>query len=235
MRRADRCPAPASDAALELRMTGSKAAIVIRCREVYWRIGRMQATKPTYTLGGPEVTEDLLMSMKVAMCVVIVVAVISGRVAVQSAHFLRAKTVAAADGKPRMQVTRVYSGSDGQTHAEPMDVKLSAPNQLGMEQSEELKAETTNFARFPATFFEDWHCAHARRYVITLTGRGEAEIAGGRKIPMEPGRVVLFEDMTGRGHISRALTADWTAVFVQLTRNDEASRHSRYHSNMLSY
>jgi hypothetical protein len=63
---------------------------------------------------------------------------------------------------------------------------------------------------------EDWHCAHARRYVITLTGRGEAEIGGGQKVPMEPGSVVLFEDMTGKGHISRALTADWTAVFVQL-------------------
>jgi hypothetical protein len=51
--------------------------------------------------------------------------------------------------------------------------------------------------------------------VITLTGRGEVEIAGGQKIPMEPGRVLLFEDITGKGHISR-LTVDWTALFVPL-------------------
>jgi hypothetical protein len=121
-----------------------------------------------------------------------------------------------ADSYAPIHYTRIYSGADGQSHAEQMEAKLGSPNTLGVEQSEELKAASTNFVRFPSDFFEDWHCAHTRRYVITLTGRGEAEIGGGRKIPMEPGRVVLFEDMTGKGHMSRALTADWTAVFVQL-------------------
>jgi hypothetical protein len=58
--------------------------------------------------------------------------------------------------------------------------------------------------------------AHARRYVITLSGRGEIELAGGQKIMLEPGHVLLAEDLTGKGHIARALTADWTAMFVQL-------------------
>jgi hypothetical protein len=122
----------------------------------------------------------------------------------------------AAQQRGAIRVTRVYSGTDGQSHAEEIDVKLGAADKLGLEQSEAVKASSTNFARFPADFFEDWHRAHARRYVITLNGRGEAEIAGGQKIAMEPGRVVLFEDMTGKGHISRALTGDWMAVFVQL-------------------
>jgi hypothetical protein len=123
---------------------------------------------------------------------------------------------AAAEAKPTIRVTRVYSGDDGQSHAEEVEMKFGAADKLGLQQSVALKAASTNFVRFPANFFEDWHCAHARRYVITLTGRGEAEIGDGRKVPMEPGRVVLFEDMTGKGHISRALTADWTAVFIQL-------------------
>jgi hypothetical protein len=121
-----------------------------------------------------------------------------------------------AQGRAAIRVTLVYSGTDGQSHAEEVEMKFGAADKLGLQQSEALKAASTNFVRFPANFFEDWHCAHARRYVITLTGRGEAEIGGGQKVPMEPGRVVLFEDMTGKGHISRALTADWTAIFVQL-------------------
>jgi hypothetical protein len=52
--------------------------------------------------------------------------------------------------------------------------------------------------------------------VITLTGRGEIEVSDGKKVVLEPGRVVLVEDTAGKGHVSRALTADWTAVFVQL-------------------
>jgi hypothetical protein len=124
----------------------------------------------------------------------------------------------AAAGQQRagIQVTRVYSGADGQSYAEDVEMKLGAVDKLGLEQSEAVKASSANFVRFPANFLEDWHQAHARRYVITLTGRGEAEIGGGPRIAMEPGRVVLFEDTSGKGHISRALTADWTAVFVQL-------------------
>jgi quercetin dioxygenase-like cupin family protein len=97
-----------------------------------------------------------------------------------------------------------------------VEARLGVADKLGLQQSKAVKAASTNFVRFPADFLEDWHCAHARRYVITLSGRGEVEIGGERRITMEPGRVVLFEDRTGRGHISRALTADWTAVFVQL-------------------
>ena len=123
---------------------------------------------------------------------------------------------AAADAKPTIRVTRVYSGNDGQSHAEEAELKLSTPNALGMEQSEALKAASTNFVRFPPNFLEDWHCAHARRYVITLTGRGEIEVSDGQKAVLEPGRVAWVEDLTGKGHVSRALTSDWTAVFVQL-------------------
>jgi hypothetical protein len=121
-----------------------------------------------------------------------------------------------AERRAGIRVTRVYSGTDGQSHAEDVVMKLGAADKLGLEQSEAVKASSANFVRFPANFLEDWHQAHARRYVITLTGRGEAEIGGGQRIAMEPGRVVLFEDTSGKGHSSRALTADWTAVFVQL-------------------
>ena len=135
------------------------------------------------------------------------------------------RNISAAEGRAGIQVTRVYSGADGQSHAEDVEMKLGAADKLGLEQSEAVKASSANFVRFPANFFEDWHQAHARRYVITLTGRGEAEIGGGRKIAMEPGRVVLFEDTSGKGHISRALTADWTAVFVQLEeRSNEVKK-----------
>jgi hypothetical protein len=121
-----------------------------------------------------------------------------------------------AQQRGAIRVTRVYPGPDGQSHAEEIEMKLETADKLGLEQSEAVGTSSVNFVRFPANFFEDWHQAHARRYVITLTGRGEAEIGGGQRIAMEPGRVVLFEDMTGKGHISRSLSGDWTAVFVQL-------------------
>ena len=48
-------------------------------------------------------------------------------------------------------------------------------------------------------------------------GRGEIELAGGRRIPLEPGSVILAEDSTGKGHISRTLgTEDRIALNIQL-------------------
>jgi hypothetical protein len=42
-------------------------------------------------------------------------------------------------------------------------------------------------------------------------------VAGGRKIALEPGSVILAEDSTGRGHISRTIgTEDRIALNIQL-------------------
>jgi|SRR6476620_7110695 len=122
----------------------------------------------------------------------------------------------ATERRGGMHVTRIYAGPDGETHVEESEVKLGATDALGMQQSELIKADSATFVRFPANFHEDWHRAHARRYVITLTGRGEIEVSDGQKAVLEPGRVAWVEDLTGKGHVSRALTSDWTAVFVQL-------------------
>jgi quercetin dioxygenase-like cupin family protein len=97
-----------------------------------------------------------------------------------------------------------------------MKLGASISDKPGFEQSEAVKVTSVTLVCFAPGFFEDWHNAHARRYVITLTGRGEVELGGGQKITLEPGRVLLAEDLTGKGHITRALTADWTAAFVQV-------------------
>src|ERR1700739_4968565 len=55
---------------------------------------------------------------------------------------------------------------------------------------------------------QDWHAAPSRRYVITLSGRGELEVSGGKKIPVGPGHVLLVEDTTGKGHITRVPSPD---------------------------
>jgi quercetin dioxygenase-like cupin family protein len=39
--------------------------------------------------------------------------------------------------------------------------------------------------------------------VVVLSGRGEVEVAGGKKVQLAPGRVVLAEDVTGKGHVTR--------------------------------
>jgi hypothetical protein len=53
--------------------------------------------------------------------------------------------------------------------------------------------------------------------VITLSGESEVELDGGRKIRLGPGNILLAEDTTGQGHISRAVgTGDRISLFIPI-------------------
>ena len=124
--------------------------------------------------------------------------------------------IAAAQKRTPISVTRIFTGPDGQTHAEEIDVKLM-PGGTSGELSEMMKATGVQFRRTPPSYFVDWHPAPQRQYVITLSGRGEIELVGGKKIPLGPGHILLAEDVTGKGHISRGVgTEDRVSVFVPL-------------------
>jgi hypothetical protein len=100
-------------------------------------------------------------------------------------------------------ITRLYTGPDGQTHAEDIEVKLTG-DRLN-EISEMFKVTGAELHRTPPGKVNSWHTAPRRQYVITLSGRGEIELAGGKKIPLEPGHIELAEDLTGKGHITRVV------------------------------
>jgi hypothetical protein len=112
-------------------------------------------------------------------------------------------------------ITRLYTGSDGQTHAASMEITLT-PSTLYRQagSSEPVKVSEAQFFRLPTGKVQDWHNPARRQYVVTLTGREEVEIAERQKIPLSPGRVVLLENVTGRGHITRSLAPDDLTFFM---------------------
>ena len=122
--------------------------------------------------------------------------------------------VVTAQKRTPIKVTRIFTGGDGQTHSEELDVKL-APG--SSELSEMIKVTGLQFRRTPPNYFVDWHPAPQRQYVITLSGRGEIELTGGKKIPLTPGHILLAEDINGKGHISRGVgTEDRISLFIPL-------------------
>lgn len=112
--------------------------------------------------------------------------------------------------------TRIFTGSDGQTHAEEISLKLT-PGDESTELTEMAKATGVQFRRQAPNYFEDWHTAPRKQYVITLSGRGEIEISGGKKIQLGPGHILLVEDLTGKGHISRGVgTEERISIIIPL-------------------
>jgi hypothetical protein len=112
--------------------------------------------------------------------------------------------------------TRIFTGPDGLTHAEEVPVKLNASGG-STELSAMLKVDGLQFRRQAPNYFQDWHNAPRRQYVITLSGHGEVELSGGGKIQLTPGHILLAEDTTGKGHISRGVgSEDRVSLFIPL-------------------
>jgi len=114
---------------------------------------------------------------------------------------LSAQSAPAPKGKP-VKMHRLYTGADGQTHAEEITVDFGPSGVDGFKLKAGAGAE---IRRAPPGRVADWHTAPRRQYVITLSGRGEVELIDGTKIELGPGSIDLAEDLTGKGHITRVI------------------------------
>src|SRR5439155_26487246 len=57
----------------------------------------------------------------------------------------------------------------------------------------------------PSGYVLTWRCAPRRQYTITLAGEAEIEVGDGTVKRIGPGDVLLAEDLTGQGHITRVV------------------------------
>ena len=119
----------------------------------------------------------------------------------------------AQNGKPVM-ITRFFTGPDGLTHAEEIDVKF-AP---GGGAYNLLANSGAQLRSSPPGRENGYHTASRRQYVITLSGHAELVLSGGQTIQVGPGSIELAEDLTGKGHITRTVgTEDRVVVLIPVS------------------
>jgi quercetin dioxygenase-like cupin family protein len=96
---------------------------------------------------------------------------------------------------------RLYTGADGQSHAKDTEIAWRpAKLRAELNESEPVTVTAAQFLRWPRGFVWKGHPASKRQYVVIISGRGEVEVVGGKKVQLAPGRVLLAEDVTGNGH-----------------------------------
>ena len=111
-----------------------------------------------------------------------------------------------------MGFVRVYTGDDGQSHFEDMDLLPSE-----FERSVAQAAANITFGRSREGSFTDWHTAPRRQYAIFMSGgQMEAGIGDGTVRRFGAGDAVPFEDLTGQGHTSRSGGGDRLTAIVPL-------------------
>ena len=98
-----------------------------------------------------------------------------------------------------MKTFRLYTGPDGHSHVEPIDLGKKP------EWTKGLPATQISFRVWPKGEFLDWHPAPRRQFVIILSGQLEIGLGDGSKNVFGPGDARLVEDTTGKGHTTRVL------------------------------
>lgn len=94
-----------------------------------------------------------------------------------------------------MQITRVYAGTDGESHLENL-----SPDQLADVVNEVGDGEISLGIR-ASGWSQGYHTAPRHQYVLFMEGIAEIEVASGEKRQFHPGDVLVAEDLTGHGHM----------------------------------
>ena len=104
-------------------------------------------------------------------------------------------------------ILRVYSGDDGKSHVEEMELDMQpfVDTEGSYGEGTPMQQAEITFRVAPVGYVLEWHCAPRRQYTITLSGRAEIEVGDGTVKQVGPGGVLLAEDMTGEGHITRVI------------------------------
>jgi hypothetical protein len=115
-----------------------------------------------------------------------------------------------------MVITRIYTGDDGESHFEDVEIALRDLGRIGR-MSERSSATGIVFRETDGDYDFDFHCAPRRQYVINLDSAVELETGDGTKRIVPAGGILLAEDTTGRGHRSRAVDGrPRRSIFVTL-------------------
>ena len=113
-----------------------------------------------------------------------------------------------------MIITRIYTGSDGQSHLEDFDL-ADHPDVASLQAITSITFRTAEPGRF-----SDWHRESRRNYIITVSGEGEIGLGDGSVHKIGPGRVMLVEDLTGQGHTTR-VSSDVPRVTIAIPLADQ--------------
>src|SRR5262245_1659127 len=127
-----------------------------------------------------------------------------------------AAAAAAQNSKP-VKIHRFFTGPDGLTHAEEIEVKFEGGGD-GNSLYKFLSNSGAVLRRSRPGRVNDWHTASRRQYIITVSGHAELVLSGGQTLKVGPGDIELAEDTTGKGHITRTVgTEDRVSIAIPVS------------------
>ena len=121
----------------------------------------------------------------------------------------------------KVTYTSVYADGNGESHFKDVEVELQeinfAPPAKPLNVSSFNSATECGFVSAPSEWYGERHPAPQRQFVFCLAGQVELGDSDGEVRTFGPGDILLLEDTTGKGHVTRVLgSADYLTAVVRL-------------------
>ena len=115
-----------------------------------------------------------------------------------------------------MRIHNLYADADGQSRFRDIDVEWARELPSG-KTSAQHPATGLIFRETPGDYDLDWHPAPRRQYVINLDAPVEITASDGESRIIKAGEVILVEDTSGKGHLSKSVSGKMRhSIFVPI-------------------
>lgn len=115
-----------------------------------------------------------------------------------------------------IQITRIYSDKNGDSHFEDIEMPLNDHGEIGF-LSDKIPVKEIIFRKVKPDYDYDFHHAPQKQYILLLDGEIEIETSLGEKRTFKGGDILLLEDTWGKGHKTRNLqNVERKSVFITL-------------------
>src|SRR5262245_59786788 len=103
-----------------------------------------------------------------------------------------------------MRIHNLYEDANGISHFRDVEIEWVEEKNFS-KLSARLPATGIIFRETSGDYNLDWHPAARRQYIINLDAGVEFTASDGEKRVIGAGEVLLVEDVTGKGHLSKAI------------------------------
>ncbi len=103
-----------------------------------------------------------------------------------------------------MKIHNLYTDKTGESHFRDVEIEFGQPTPSGRV-SARLPATGIIFREVQPSYDLDWHPAPRRQYIINLDAGVRITASDGESRVIGAGEVILVEDTTGKGHLSKAV------------------------------
>ncbi len=102
-----------------------------------------------------------------------------------------------------MEITRVYTDSNGNSHFEQVPLNMEDSNNFGYISNDLGRVVKTYVQNTLPHHNFDLHRAPAKMYITILEGELHVEVSSGEKRVFGKGEMLCLEDVSGKGHKSK--------------------------------